>query len=127
MFCHATSFKQNIGIWPISPDCITTYMFSYSGVSGRTFEGHLFGNKIAEYFRNDRELSTKPNELRVWHFLNLNNRIDRMVFKDLFLRQFFSFYNDMTEETDAKFKLLSRFEQLLFSYSINSEDILDFL
>ena len=60
MFFHATDFNQYIGKWAINSDCEVREMFSDSGVSKNIFEGKLYGNKIAEYFKLDN-----PNEFMV--------------------------------------------------------------
>ena len=60
MFFRATDFNQYIGKWAINSDCEVREMFSDSGVSKNIFEGKLYGNKIAEYFKLDN-----PNEFMV--------------------------------------------------------------
>ena len=57
---QGTYFNQYIGKWPINSDCDVTKMFFDCGVSKKTFEGKLYGNKIAEYFKLDN-----PNEFMV--------------------------------------------------------------
>jgi surface protein len=57
---QGTYFNQYIGKWPIISDCDVTKMFFDCGVSKKTFEGKLYGNKIAEYFKLDN-----PNEFMV--------------------------------------------------------------
>ena len=70
MFNQAYEFNQNIGKWPIKtncvinqikPNCIINQMFHRCPVTKKTFEGKLYGNKIAEYFELEN-----PNEFMVW-------------------------------------------------------------
>ena len=61
MFDYSSLFSQDIGKWPIKKDCDTLYMFYYCPIKKETFEGKLYGNKIAEYFDLDN-----PNEFMVW-------------------------------------------------------------
>ena len=61
IFYKAIAFNQYIGKWPIRRDCDVPNIFECSGVSKETFEGKLYGNKIAEYFKLD-----KPDEDKVW-------------------------------------------------------------
>ena len=61
MFCNAPVFNQYIGKWHIKSDCDIGRMFALSSVSKQTFEGKLYGNKIAEYFKLDN-----PDEDKVW-------------------------------------------------------------
>ena len=50
----------DVGKWPIKRECNINYMFSNCPIEKETFEGKLYGNKIAEYFGLDN-----PNELLV--------------------------------------------------------------
>ena len=61
MFFRASSFNQDIGKWPIKIECDTDGMFHECLVKRNTFEGKLYGNKIAEYFNLDN-----GNEFMVW-------------------------------------------------------------
>ena len=54
--------QQNIGKWPIKTDCDKTdcdtlLMFHDCFVERETFEGKLYGNKIAEYFNLDNGMN----------------------------------------------------------------------
>ena len=61
MFYGALSFNQDIGKWPITTDCDTDRMFDGCLIEKETFEGKLYGYKIAEYFNLDN-----GNEFMVW-------------------------------------------------------------
>ena len=61
MFDGASSFNQDIGKWPIKTDCNTNRMFDGCLIEKETFEGKLYGDKIAEYFNLDI-----GNEDMVW-------------------------------------------------------------
>ena len=61
MFKGASSFNQDIGKWPIKRDCNTNRMFDDCLIEEETFEGKLYGYKIAEYFDLDN-----ANEDMVW-------------------------------------------------------------
>merc|ERR1712054_180547 len=61
MFSIASSFNQNIGKWPIKTDCDTNGMFHGCLIVKETFEGKLYGDKIAKYFNLDN-----GNEDMVW-------------------------------------------------------------
>ena len=61
IFEDAQLFNQNIGKWPIRIDCNIERMFYDCAIKKETFEGFLYGNKIAEYFQLDN-----PNEFLVW-------------------------------------------------------------
>ena len=61
MFDGESSFNQDIGKWPIKTDCNTNRMFRDSLIANETFEGKLYGDKIAEYFNLDN-----GNEFMVW-------------------------------------------------------------
>ena len=51
MFYQATSFNQHkIGIWIIRDDCGMGNMFQHSGITRDTFEGRVYGQRIANYF-----------------------------------------------------------------------------
>merc|ERR1711918_82967 len=61
MFNGASSFNQDIGNWPIKADCDTIEMFRGCLIGEETFEGKLYGDKIAEYFN-----LSNGNEFMVW-------------------------------------------------------------
>ena len=61
MFEGASSFNQDIGKWPIETDCDTNGMFYGCLIEKETFEGKLYGDKIAEYFN-----LSNGNEFMVW-------------------------------------------------------------
>ena len=61
MFIDATAFNQNIGYWIIDDNCNMQNMFSNSGITRETFEGKVYGQKIANYF-NPPLPNPKTNE-----------------------------------------------------------------
>ena len=61
LFYKASLFNQDIGRWPIKSDCDLSYMFYDCLIEKQTFEGKLYGNKIAKYFNLDN-----GNEFMVW-------------------------------------------------------------
>jgi surface protein len=76
MFCGATRFNKYIGKWPIDINCFFDYMFIRCPIEKETFEGKLYGNKIAEYF----ELKN-PNEFMVWEpFTRWERRKHAVIF-----------------------------------------------
>ena len=58
---NSSSFNQNIGKWPINKKCKMKDIFKYNPISKKTFEGKIYGNRIAEYFNLEN-----PNEFLVW-------------------------------------------------------------
>ena len=76
MFKFTFYFKQDIGKWPIKTDCIINQMFHESSITKKSFEGKLYGNKIAEYFDLDN-----PNEFIVWEpYTRWERRKDAVTF-----------------------------------------------
>ena len=65
IFDGAKTFNQDIGKWPIKRECGINLMFDDSAIERETFEGNLYGNKIAEYFGLDN-----ANEFLVWEPYN---------------------------------------------------------
>ena len=65
IFDGGKTFNQDIGKWPIKKECMINLMFDNSAIERGTFEGNLYGNKIAEYFSLDN-----PNEFLVWEPYN---------------------------------------------------------
>merc|ERR1711871_189353 len=61
MFGGASAFNQDIGKWPIKLDCDTQEMFSGCLITEETFEGKLYGDKIAKYFSLE-----DGNQFMVW-------------------------------------------------------------
>ena len=61
IFASANSFNQDIGKWPIMETCSVDYdSFIHTSLNKDVFEGKLYGNKIAEYFKLDN-----PNQFMV--------------------------------------------------------------
>jgi hypothetical protein len=50
MFGTATAFNQHIGYWIIDHNCNIQNMFLDSGVTRETFEGRVYGQRIADSF-----------------------------------------------------------------------------
>ena len=61
MFEGTESFNQDIGKWPIKSECLMNDMFHECSITKKSFEGKLYGNKIAEYFKLGN-----PNEFMIW-------------------------------------------------------------
>lgn len=79
MFNAAREFSQYIGKWPIQKKCNTYYMFAFSyKIKKVDFEGKLYGNKIAEYFKLDN-----PNEDKIWEpYTRWERRKNAVMFFD---------------------------------------------
>ena len=61
IFAAANSFNQDISKWPIIETCSIDYdSFIHTSLNKDVFEGKLYGNKIAEYFKLDN-----PNQFMV--------------------------------------------------------------
>ena len=75
IFNAANVFNQDIGKWPINSNCNTNCMFLGSYIKKENFEGKLYGNKIAEYFKLDN-----PNEDEVWKHARWERRKNAVMF-----------------------------------------------
>jgi surface protein len=101
MFYQATSFNQHkIGIWIIRDDCGMIEMFQRSGITRDTFEGRVYGQRIANYFdpplpnpRTNEEILAIPG--RIQDKLHLNLALNRLnaetrVRSDVLLQKYMS-------------------------------------
>ena len=101
MFSQATSFNQHkIGIWIIRDDCGMIEMFQRSGITRETFEGRVYGQRIANYFdpplpnpRTNEEILAIPG--RIQDKLHLNLALNRLnaetrVRSDVLLQKYMS-------------------------------------
>ena len=102
MFDGAKKFNKDIGKWPIKRECNINYMFSNCPVEKETFEGKLYGNKIAEYFGLDN-----PNEFLVWEPYNRWERRKNAVI-------FFSSISKMNIEEIKESKALHSIDDDIF-------------